>query len=67
MTKAGLAQLRETWRDRVAQYRASGQSGAAWCAAHQVKESQLWYWVRRFPVESASASSSVRFFASRHP
>ncbi|MFX4301642.1 IS66 family insertion sequence element accessory protein TnpA [Alicyclobacillus tolerans] len=36
MTKAELEALRELWRARVADFRASGLTGAAWCAAHQV-------------------------------
>lgn len=55
MTKAELEQLRETWRARVADFYASGKSGAAWCAANQVKEHQLWYWVGKFKSESTEA------------
>ena len=61
MTQAELTQLREIWRARVADFRASGQSGATWCAVHQIKEHQLWYWTRRFPVEVPSPSSSPNF------
>lgn len=57
MTKAELADLRECWRARVAEYRASGQSGAAWCAVHGVKEHQFWYWARKFPVEDIPKES----------
>ncbi|WP_439645098.1 IS66 family insertion sequence element accessory protein TnpA [Alicyclobacillus kakegawensis] len=38
MTKAELAEHRALWRDRVADFRVSGLTGAAWCAAHGVKE-----------------------------
>ncbi|WP_438938609.1 IS66 family insertion sequence element accessory protein TnpA [Alicyclobacillus suci] len=41
--------MRETWRERIDQFRASGLSGAAWCAENGIKEHQLWYWIRRFP------------------
>jgi transposase-like protein len=61
MTKAKLAELREAWRERVAAFHASGQSGAAWCAEHGMKEHQLWYWVRRFRENSPTASSSPDF------
>ncbi|WP_425426566.1 IS66 family insertion sequence element accessory protein TnpA [Alicyclobacillus macrosporangiidus] len=37
----------------MADFRASRQTGAAWCAAHHVKEHQLWYWVSKFKAESA--------------
>ncbi|HHY65596.1 MAG TPA: hypothetical protein GX517_00080 [Alicyclobacillus sp.] len=30
-------ELRKTWADRVAHFEASGQSAAAWCAAHHVE------------------------------
>lgn len=59
MNKAELEQLREVWRKRITDYRASGQSGAAWCAAHQIKEHQFWYWTRQFP--QAKRTSSPRF------
>ncbi|GMA48653.1 hypothetical protein GCM10025857_39630 [Alicyclobacillus contaminans] len=58
MTKAELAELRELWRARVADFRASGQTGAAWCAAHQIKEHQLWYWVGKFKAEAQERSAS---------
>lgn len=52
MTKAELEALRELWRARVADFRASGLTGAAWCAAHQVKEHQLWYWAGKFKADT---------------
>lgn len=51
MTQTERVALRESWQRRVADYRTSGQSGAAWCAANQVTESQLWYWVGKFRAE----------------
>ncbi|WP_288010493.1 helix-turn-helix domain-containing protein [Kyrpidia sp.] len=64
MTKAELAELRELWRTRVADFRASGQTGAAWCAAHQIKEHQLWYWVSKFKTE-APPQSQPHFISIR--
>lgn len=63
MTRGKRKQLHETWRQRVADYRASGMTGSAWCAAHQVKEHRLWYWARKFPQESASESQHGRFIS----
>lgn len=57
MTKVELAELRDGWRARVGEFRASGQTGAAWCEAHQIKEHQLWYWIRKFPVEQSPKES----------
>ncbi|MBE3574953.1 MAG: helix-turn-helix domain-containing protein [Firmicutes bacterium] len=49
-------QLREQWRERVATFRASGQSVSAWCAAQGIKAHQLRYWLSRLapakPAES---------------
>ncbi|MCL6453651.1 MAG: helix-turn-helix domain-containing protein [Alicyclobacillus sp.] len=56
MTKAEMEQRRKFWRTRVADFRASGLTGAAWCAAHQVKEHQLWYWVGKFKADTAHDS-----------
>lgn len=39
---------REEWRKKVAEYQASGQSVAAWCAAQGIKPHMLYYWVKRF-------------------
>ncbi|EPZ52752.1 IS66 family insertion sequence element accessory protein TnpA [Alicyclobacillus acidoterrestris] len=61
MTKANLAQLRETWQECVTAFHNSGQSGAAWCADHGIKEHQLWYWVRRFRELTSTPSSSPDF------
>ncbi|CAB3390457.1 IS66 family insertion sequence element accessory protein TnpA [Kyrpidia spormannii] len=40
-------ELRKTWAERVAHFEASGQSAAAWCAAHHVQPHQLYYWRRK--------------------
>lgn len=61
MTKEHLQDLRETWAQRVDAYRSSGLSGAAWCAANQVKEHQLWYWASRFRKESSDSSAVTGF------
>ncbi|AOQ22925.1 hypothetical protein MTAT_24380 [Moorella thermoacetica] len=46
MTKAELQKL---WENRIAEYRASGQSVKEWCASHDdVTPRQLWYWLRKF-------------------
>jgi transposase-like protein len=61
MKREDLLQLRETWRGRIAAFRASGQTGAQWCAAHQLKEHQLWYWVGRFRDTASERSSGPEF------
>lgn len=44
MTKS---ELRQEWEARIADFKASGQSGAAWCAAHNLRLNQLWYWLKK--------------------
>jgi hypothetical protein len=41
---------REEWRRRVDEFRASGQSAAAWCAAQGIKPQLMYYWLKRFPT-----------------
>ncbi|MCL6481795.1 MAG: helix-turn-helix domain-containing protein [Firmicutes bacterium] len=57
-------ELRELWEQRVAEFRASGQSVATWCAARGIPPHQLHYWLRKFsddrPVER---TSSVRWLS----
>jgi len=35
------------WEVRIAAFRASGQSTKEWCAGHDLKPYQLWYWIRK--------------------
>src|SRR5690625_5341665 len=48
---------RHVWRERVADFRASGQSGRAWCIENDIKEHQLWYWIKR--VESSPPATAA--------
>lgn len=51
--------LRNEWEKRIADYKASGKSGAAWCADNNVNVHQFYYWIRRFKSnESTEAQSS---------
>jgi hypothetical protein len=43
MTRAERARQRREWQNRIAEYRSSGQSARAWCAANGVKLHQLRY------------------------
>jgi hypothetical protein len=58
MAKAKQQQKRETWRQRVTEYRASGQSGSTWCAAQGIKPHLLYYWTQQFasPPEACATS-----------
>lgn len=48
---------RQVWRERVALFRASGQSGRAWCIENDIREHLLWYWVRRIEATCAEAET----------
>ena len=52
MTKT---ELREEWETRVVAFKASGQSASAWCATHDLKPHQLWYWLKKFKNIESSA------------
>jgi transposase-like protein len=41
-------ELRKKWEARISEFKASGQSGAAWCAENNVNLHQFYYWVRQF-------------------
>ncbi len=55
MTKT---ELRKEWEARVAEFKASGQSTSAWCAAHDLKPRQLWYWLRKYKKVTPTAMPS---------
>ena len=50
-------ELRREWERRVVAFKASGLTGAAWCAANKVKPHQLWYWVGIFKKGAAPTPS----------
>jgi hypothetical protein len=53
-------QLRQLWAARIADYRASGLTMSAWCAANQCTINQLKYWLykaKNMPPSPSSASS----------
>jgi hypothetical protein len=43
VTEAERLKRREEWRQRVADFKASGKSGAAWCAERGIKPHLLYY------------------------
>ena len=42
------ARRHEEWHERIAAFRASGQSKSAWCQAHGLKAHRLRLWEKRF-------------------
>ncbi len=49
-------ELRKEWELRIAEFRASGQTQSAWCAANNIKLHQLRYWL--YKDENAKSTSS---------
>jgi len=47
------------WEARIAEYRASGQSAKAWCAAHNVTTRQLWYWLQKHKTKKNNPSAKA--------
>jgi len=47
MTKAEREKLQSLWASRIVEFRASGQSAAAWCASNNVYIHQLQYWLKK--------------------
>lgn len=37
----------QQWENRIAKYRASGQSVKKWCTENNINPGQLWYWLRK--------------------
>ena len=54
MTKS---ELNQEWEERIAAFRASGQTLVAWCAQENIKLTQAKYWVKKFKHKETSISS----------
>jgi len=60
MTKA---ERQKEWENRIAAYKASGRSTKEWCAAHDLKPHQLWYWLRKHQLTDSSTIVSQRWLS----
>ncbi len=54
-------QRRREWMTRIADYKASGLTMAAWCTANLVTLEQLKYWTRKLKASIDTASEAPRF------
>jgi hypothetical protein len=50
-------QLRQQWHARIAEYRASGLTLKAWCAAHDCTVDQMKYWLYKSRKRAPSSST----------
>jgi hypothetical protein len=61
VTRAERAAVREQWKARVADYRASGLSAVEWCKANDQKPHRLWHWIREFEAKEASTQECPKW------
>lgn len=54
-------ELRKQWEQRIASYRASGQTQAKWCEANNIVLHQLKYWLKRIEDPALKSASTVSF------
>lgn len=53
---------RAVWQARVAAYRGSGQTVAAWCRSQGINAHQMYYWIQRLNASAPpSASKPARW------
>jgi len=52
------SQLRVEWEARIADYRSSGLTMAAWCAANQCTKDQLKYWLYKSKSSLSSGTTT---------
>ncbi|WP_127573241.1 IS66 family insertion sequence element accessory protein TnpA [Paenibacillus xylaniclasticus] len=50
---------RQDWALRVADYKASGLTMSAWCAANSLSKESLKYWLRKLRNSSPTSSSTA--------
>jgi transposase-like protein len=56
-------ELKKEWEVRIADFKASGQSGAAWCAANNVNVHQFYYWVKKFKSSNSADVQSSKWYS----
>lgn len=52
-------EIRKEWKAKVDAYRSSGQKTTQWCIENDVKQRQLWYWLRKFKTNRSEVKSPV--------
>lgn len=57
-------ELHQEWEQRLAEFRASGQTAAQWCAAREIKIHRFWYWSRKLrPHHQQQPNGSLGWIA----
>lgn len=52
---------RQVWEERIAAFRASGQTAVAWCKDNQVNRRQLYSWMRKINVSPVPAAPKAKW------
>jgi transposase-like protein len=47
------------WAQRIREFKSSGQTVAAWCAEHNIRESSYFYWLKRVREAACEALPSL--------
>jgi hypothetical protein len=50
-------QLTQEWSSRIANFKSSGQTMSAWCAAHNLSIHQLKYWLKKMNIPGRTKPS----------
>lgn len=53
-------ELRKDWEMKIAEFKASGQTQAKWCAAHNLNIHQLRYWLKRFRSNGTTETTETK-------
>lgn len=56
-------ELKKEWQARISDFKSSGQSGAAWCAANQINLHQFYYWKKRLDFDDQPKSQSTNWLS----
>ncbi|WP_273125642.1 IS66 family insertion sequence element accessory protein TnpA [Bacillus weihaiensis] len=55
--------LRVEWEQRIANFKASGQSATKWCDTNEVSVHQFWYWKKKLKTTEDTFKDSSQWVA----
>jgi hypothetical protein len=56
-------ELKKEWEARIADFKASGKSGATWCTANNVNIHQFYYWVKKLKSSNSADIQSPKWYS----
>ena len=58
--------LQQEWEQRLNEFRASGETATAWCAARNINLSRFWYWSRKLRIQRQEhATEKIQWLSVR--